>query len=581
VYSIHYFNFFYILLKEIKVGGLMFLSIVSAAFGFIGALALLLFGMDLLSSGIQKGAGNKLQNLLSIISGNRVTAVLTGLLVTSIIQSSSATTVMVVSFVNAEILSLTQAIGIIFGANIGTTVTAWIVSLLGFSFNISAFSIPLVGIGFFMKTLKKYRIKDFGDMFMGFGMLFLGLDLLGDTLKLNPESVAFINGITDLGAWGVILGVLIGTALTALIHSSSAFTAIVLTMAAAGSLNWELSAALVLGSNIGTTIDAVLSSLNASANAKRAAFVHVAFNICGTIIALILFKPFLALVDILVPGKPLFDAALPASKAIIAAHIAMLHTVFNVCATIIFLPFVNQIAKLASKVVKDSAVKDNTHYKMPIIISKTRNTVDLYVMQVEKEIARMAARVMDMLDEVYVALEGYDEKSIEEISATVLAQENYIDEMNEEISSLLMACFQMSGTGSAMQTKINKLLQVTNGMEALSDECASIIHILQKYIEKNVERKTSSYEKLLPYMAQVREFFDYVSHHLVVGITMEERKLYTEMEENIDKTQGELKVLARHRIEDGKDVRSELNYIDIVRHVEKAGDCVFGIVKSL
>ena len=568
-------------MKEIRVGGLMFLSIVSAAFGFIGALALLLFGMDLLSSGIQKGAGNKLQNLLSIISGNRVTAVLTGLLVTSIIQSSSATTVMVVSFVNAEILSLTQAIGIIFGANIGTTVTAWIVSLFGFSFSISAFAIPLVGIGFFIKTLKKYRIKDFGDMFMGFGMLFLGLDLLGDTLKLNPESVAFINGITDLGAWGVILGVLIGAALTALIHSSSAFTAIVLTMAASGSLNWELSAALVLGSNIGTTIDAVLSSLNASANAKRAAFVHVAFNICGTIIALILFKPFLALVDILVPGKPLFDAALPASKAIIAAHIAMLHTVFNVCATIIFLPFVKQIAKLASKVVKESAVKDNTHYKIPIIISKTRNTVDLYVMQVEKEIARMAARVMDMLDEVYVALEGYDEKSIEEISATVLAQENYIDEMNEEISSLLMACFQMSGTGSAMQTKINKLLQVTNGMEALSDECASIVHILQKYIEKNVERKTSSYEKLLPYMAQVREFFDYVSHHLVVGITVEERKLYTEMEENIDKTQGELKVLARHRIEDGKDVRSELNYIDIVRHVEKAGDCVYGIVKSL
>ena len=557
------------------------LNVISIIVNFVGALAILLYGMNMLSDGVQKGAANSLQRLLGIVSGNRFTAVLTGLLVTAIIQSSGATTVMVVSFVNAQIISLTQAIGIIFGANIGTTVTAWIVSLLGFSFNISAFSIPLVGIGFFMKTLKKYRIKDFGDMFMGFGMLFLGLDLLGDTLKLNPESVAFINGITDLGAWGVILGVLIGTALTALIHSSSAFTAIVLTMAAAGSLNWELSAALVLGSNIGTTIDAVLSSLNASANAKRAAFVHVAFNICGTIIALILFKPFLALVDILVPGKPLFDAALPASKAIIAAHIAMLHTVFNVCATIIFLPFVNQIAKLASKVVKDSAVKDNTHYKMPIIISKTRNTVDLYVMQVEKEIARMAARVMDMLDEVYVALEGYDEKSIEEISATVLAQENYIDEMNEEISSLLMACFQMSGTGSAMQTKINKLLQVTNGMEALSDECASIIHILQKYIEKNVERKTSSYEKLLPYMAQVREFFDYVSHHLVVGITMEERKLYTEMEENIDKTQGELKVLARHRIEDGKDVRSELNYIDIVRHVEKAGDCVFGIVKSL
>ena len=245
------------------------LNVISIIVNFVGALAILLYGMNMLSDGVQKGAANSLQRLLGIVSGNRFTAVLTGLLVTAIIQSSGATTVMVVSFVNAQIISLTQAIGIIFGANIGTTVTAWIVSLLGFSFNISAFSIPLVGIGFFMKTLKKYRIKDFGDMFMGFGMLFLGLDLLGDTLKLNPESVAFINGITDLGAWGVILGVLIGTALTALIHSSSAFTAIVLTMAAAGSLNWELSAALVLGSNIGTTIDAVLSSLNASANAKE------------------------------------------------------------------------------------------------------------------------------------------------------------------------------------------------------------------------------------------------------------------------------------------------------------------------
>ena len=550
-------------------GGIMFLSVVATAFGFIGALALLLFGMDLLSSGIQKGAGNKLQSLFSVISGNRVTAVLTGLLVTSIIQSSSATTVMVVSFVNAEILSLTQAIGIIFGANIGTTVTAWIVSLFGFSFKISAFAIPLVGIGFFMKSVKKYRIKDFGDMFMGFGMLFLGLDLLGDTLTLHPSSVAFINNISNWGPWGIIAGVLLGAAFTALIHSSSAFTAIVLTMAAKGSIGWELSAALVLGSNIGTTIDAVLSSLNASTNAKRAAFVHVAFNICGTIIALIFFKPFLHLVDLFVPSGN------------ITTRIAMLHTVFNLFATILFLPFVKQIAKLVSSLIKDNPKKDNGHYKVPVIISKMRNTVDLYVMQIEREVARMAARVMDMLDEVYIALEGYDEKSISGISETVLAQENYIDEMNDGISDLLMTCYQMSGAGTSMQVKISKLLQVTNGMEALSDECATIVHILQKYITKNSVEKSSSYEKLLPYMAQVREFFDYVSHHLVVGLTAEEKKLSVEMEDNIDKTQGELKKLARHRIEDGNDVKSELQYIDIVRHVEKAGDCVYGIVKSL
>ena len=550
----------------------MFLSIFSTVFNFAGALALLLWGMDLLSSGIQKGAGNKLEKLLKVVSGNRFTAVLTGIMVTGIIQSSSATTVMVVSFVNAQILSLTQAIGIIFGANIGTTVTAWIVSLLGFSFKISAFAIPLIGIGFFVKSLKKHKIKDFGDMILGFGLLFFGLDLLGDTLYLDPESVHFINQITDWGVWGIGVGVLIGAALTALIHSSSAFTAIVLTMAASGSLNWELSAALILGSNIGTTIDAVLASIGASINAKRAALVHVGFNIIGTIIALIFFKPFLSLVDLIVPGIPTSN---------ITTHIAMLHTVFNTCATLIFLPFVNQIASFVTKLIKEPESEKDAHYKLPVIISQSRNTVDFYIMQIEREVAIMSSKTMTMLDEVYSAFEGYDEDSINKIAETVFAQENYIDEMHEEISAFLMSCYKMEETTQLIGVKINKLLQITSGIEALSDECASLVHSLQKYINKNPDKKTSSYEKLLPYMTQVKEFFDYVSQHLSLGLTAEEKKLSAEMEESIDSTKKELKKLARHRIEDGKDVKTELHYIDIVRHVEKAGDCVYSIVNSL
>lgn len=550
----------------------MFLSIFSTVFNFAGALALLLWGMDLLSSGIQKGAGNKLEKLLKVVSGNRFTAVLTGIMVTGIIQSSSATTVMVVSFVNAQILSLTQAIGIIFGANIGTTVTAWIVSLLGFSFKISAFAIPLIGIGFFVKSLKKHKIKDFGDMILGFGLLFFGLDLLGDTLYLDPESVHFINQITDWGVWGIGVGVLIGAALTALIHSSSAFTAIVLTMAASGSLNWELSAALILGSNIGTTIDAVLASIGASINAKRAALVHVGFNIIGTIIALIFFKPFLSLVDLIVPGIPTSN---------ITTHIAMLHTVFNTCATLIFLPFVNQIASFVTKLIKEPESEKDAHYKLPVIISQSRNTVDFYLMQIEREVAIMSSKTMTMLDEVYSAFEGYDEDSINKIAETVFAQENYIDEMHEEISAFLMSCYKMEETTQLIGVKINKLLQITSGIEALSDECASLVHSLQKYINKNPDKKTSSYEKLLPYMTQVKEFFDYVSQHLSLGLTAEEKKLSAEMEESIDSTKKELKKLARHRIEDGKDVKTELHYIDIVRHVEKAGDCVYSIVNSL
>ena len=547
----------------------MVLTIVASILNFLGALALLLWGMDLLSAGIQKGAGDKLQKLLSIVSGNRFTAVLTGLFVTAIIQSSGATTVMVVSFVNAQILSLTQAIGIIFGANIGTTATAWIVSLLGFSFKISVIAIPFIGIGFFMKTLDKFKIKDFGDIVMGFGLLFFGLDLLGDTLTLNTESVGFINSITNFGVWGILLGVIIGAVLTALIHSSSAFTAIVLTMAAGGSLTWELSAALVFGSNIGSTIDAILSALGASTNAKRTALVHVLFNVFGTLLALCFFRPLLNLVDFIVPNGN------------ITTRIAMLHTVFNITSTIIFLPFVKQLAQLVSKIIKDPAGQKEEHYKVPIIISKKQNAVDVYVMQVEREIAKMSAKVMNLLDVVYQALDGYDEKSIEEISERVIKEESFIDEMNESISTFLMECFHMADTDSPIQHRIEKLIQVTNSIESVSDECATIIHKLQKYVLENSNHKSSSYEKLLPYMNQVRDFFVYVSQHLAIGLTVTERQLSIEMEENIDKTKKELKKLARYRIQDGKDVKSELHYIDIVRHVEKAGDCVFGIVKSL
>ena len=446
----------------------MILSIISIIFNFVGALALLLWGMDLLSSGIQKGAGNKLQKLLSVVSGNRVTAVFTGLLVTGIIQLSSATTVMVVSFVNAQILSLTQAIGIIFGTNIGTT------------------------------------------------------------------------------------------------------------------------------------IDAVLSSIGASTNAKRAAAVHVGFNICGTIIAIICFNPFLSLVDLIVPGTP---------ESNITNHIAMLHTVFNICSTLIFLPFVNQIAMLVSKLIKEPKLQVEKKYKLPLIITQNRYTIDSYILQIEKEIALMSAKTMTMLDEIYTALKGFDLgfitnpkngrvkglnevsldrtylNSIENISSQVLEQEDYIDQMNEAISDFLMNCYQMNDVSEHNKAKISKLIQITAEIEDLSDECASIIHVLQKYILTSDQKKSSSYEKLLPFVDQVKEFFDYISQHLSFGLSYtlssEEKRLSVKMEESIDTTKKQLKKLARQRIENGKDVKSELHYIDLVRHIERAGDNVYKIAQTL
>ena len=541
-------------------------------FGFIGSLCLLLFGMNMLSDGIQKGAGSNLQKMLGKITGNRFAAVLTGIGVTAVIQSSGATTVMVVSFVNAEILTLTQAIGVIFGANIGTTVTAWIVSFFGFSFSISAAAIPLFGLGFILKYFKQFKIHNFADCFMGFALLFMGLGLLKDTLSLSPSSVAFLQKFDSIGIAGILLGVFIGAFVTALIHSSSAMTAIVLTMAANGSLSWELSAAIVLGSNIGSTIDAVMSSFGASVNARRTALVHVGFNVAGTLIALLVFKPFLALVDLIVPGIPSQN---------ITTHIAMLHTIFNLCATLIFIPFVDQIASLAKKIIKDNRTEENEHYKLPAILPYSHVSADLYSFQIQKEITKMSIKVMEMFDCITNTLTN--EKNIEEENKTVNVIENYVDEMNIAITGFLQKCSRLPTANSTDRNNFARLIQITDNLENLSDECSSIMHTIGKffsaYDDSDKDIKPKRTKEISDYLEMVRIFYEQICIYLSTGISSEERLNAEIIEQKIDDKKKTLRRLSRKRIENGSDVKIELNYIDLVRKIEKAGDCAFSIVQ--
>lgn len=541
-------------------------------FGFIGSLCLLLFGMNMLSDGIQKGAGSNLQKMLGKITGNRFAAVLTGIGVTAVIQSSGATTVMVVSFVNAEILTLTQAIGVIFGANIGTTVTAWIVSFFGFSFSISAAAIPLFGLGFILKYFKQFKIHNFADCFMGFALLFMGLGLLKDTLSLSPSSVAFLQKFDSIGIAGILLGVFIGAFVTALIHSSSAMTAIVLTMAANGSLSWELSAAIVLGSNIGSTIDAVMSSFGASVNARRTALVHVGFNVAGTLIALLVFKPFLALVDLIVPGIPSQN---------ITTHIAMLHTIFNLCATLIFIPFVDQIASLAKKIIKDNRTEENEHYKLPAILPYSHVSADLYSFQIQKEITKMSIKVMEMFDCITNTLTN--EKNIEKENKTVNAIENYVDEMNIAITGFLQKCSRLPTANSTDRNNFARLIQITDNLENLSDECSSIMHTIGKffsaYDDSDKDIKPKRTKEISDYLEMVRIFYEQICIYLSTGISSEERLNAEIIEQKIDDKKKTLRRLSRKRIENGSDVKIELNYIDLVRKIEKAGDCAFSIVQ--
>ena len=547
------------------------MNVLSQVISFIGSLCLLLFGMNMLSNGIQKGAGSGLQKLLGKITGNRFYAVLTGIGVTAIIQSSGATTVMVVSFVNAEILTLEQAIGVIFGANIGTTVTAWIVSLFGFSFSISAMAIPMFGFGYILKYFKKFRIHNFAECFMGFALLFMGLGLLKESLTLGPTANKVFSIINEWGLGGILLGVLTGAIITALIHSSSAMTAIVLTMAAGGTLSWELSGAIVLGSNIGSTVDAVMSSFGASVNARRTAFVHVAFNVTGTIIALLIFRPFLSLIDIIIPLEP---------SANITTHIAMLHTIFNICATLIFIPFVNQIAMISRKVISETATEKDEHYHLPAILPHSRISADLYSYQIQTEISKMSAKIMEMLDSVCNSFTNPN--NADEENEHVKYLEKYIDEMNAAITGFLQKCSRLPNANRKERQHFSDLIHITDTMENLSDETCSLMHTVKKFVTDEKYRTDSKRSReIMDYIERVRIFFEQVCVYFTIGFSAEERNSGEIIEQRIDETKKELKKESRNRLEAGADVKEELNYMDMVRKIERAGDCVYGILQSL
>lgn len=549
----------------------MIMNVLSQVISFTGSLCLLLFGMNMLSNGIQKGAGSGLQKLLGKITGNRFYAVLTGIGVTAIIQSSGATTVMVVSFVNAEILTLEQAIGVIFGANIGTTVTAWIVSLFGFSFSISAMAIPMFGFGYILKYFKKFRIHNFAECFMGFALLFMGLGLLKESLTLGPAANKVFSIINEWGLGGILLGVLTGAIITALIHSSSAMTAIVLTMAAGGTLSWELSGAIVLGSNIGSTVDAVMSSFGASVNARRTAFVHVAFNVTGTIIALLIFRPFLSLIDIIIPLEP---------SANITTHIAMLHTIFNICATLIFIPFVNQIAMISRKVISETATEKDEHYHLPAILPHSRISADLYSYQIQTEISKMSAKIMEMLDSVCNSFTNPN--NADEENEHVKYLENYIDEMNAAITGFLQKCSRLPNANRKERQHFSDLIHITDTMENLSDETCSLMHSVKKFVTDEKYRTDSKRSReIMDYIERVRIFFEQVCVYFTIGFSAEERNSGEIIEQRIDETKKELKKESRKRLEAGADVKEELNYMDMVRKIERAGDCVYGILQSL
>jgi phosphate:Na+ symporter len=464
------------------------------------------------------------------------------------------------------------------GANIGTTTTAWIVSEIGFKFDISAIALPAVGIGFIMGVIK-WKYHQWGEAFLGFGFIFLGLRFLNDSLpQVDPDSLEFIRKLSNQGFFSVLIGIAAGTVITLLIHSSAAMLTLVIALAYREIINYEMAGAMTMGANIGTTIDAILAAAGAKTAAKRTALVHVLFNVGGSVLALIFFKPLLALVDFISPGSP--------TGAGITTHLAMFHTVFNVMGTLLFLPFVNRFAVLVGFIIKDNKAEAAPgHYRLVFRSASIQDTPELNIIRAEKEIRDMAAVASSMYTVVSGALRDLLEAPDKEGMVSALVKEMkqkeaYADEMREALTAFLIEC-----TGEHLnqhsQRRISFLIRIIADLEDMTDGCFGISLLLERSVRKNQIFKGKEMKALSPYAGMVGDFLNMVGDRLGRGLSAEEAAWAKDLEDKIDKSRNKLRKLGRKRIEAGKDVKTELLFIDLVRRIEKLGDYCYDIAESL
>uniref|UniRef100_UPI003FEEBD69 Na/Pi cotransporter family protein n=1 Tax=Parabacteroides distasonis TaxID=823 RepID=UPI003FEEBD69 len=440
----------------------------------IGSLALFLYGMKIMSEGLQKFAGDSLRRILTAMTTNRVTGMLTGVLITALIQSSSATTVMVVSFVNAGLLTLTQSIGVIMGANIGTTVTAWLISALGFKVDIAAFALPLLAFALPLFFSGKSSRKSIGEFVFGFAFLFMGLQSLkanAPDLGANPEMLAFVQNYTDMGFFSIILFLFIGAILTMIVQASAATMAITLIMCANGWIDYHLGVALVLGENIGTTITANLAALTGNTQARRAALAHLVFNVFGVMWVLVLFYPFTNAVSWFVTH------VMKVSDPAVSFKLAAFHTAFNISNTFIMIWFVSLIEKTVCTLIKPKV--EDEEYRLRYITGGMLSTAELSILQAHKEISLFAERTARMFNMVKELFYEKNEETFLKTYSRVEKYENISDRMEIEIANYLTEVSE-GRLSSESKEEIRIMLRAVSEIESIADSCNNLARSIKR-----------------------------------------------------------------------------------------------------
>ena len=457
-----------------------------------GSLALFLYGMKIMSEGLQKFAGDRLRRILTAMTTNRVTGVLTGMLITALVQSSSATTVMVVSFVNAGLLTLSQSIGVIMGANIGTTVTAWIISALGFKVDIAAFALPLLAFGIPLLFSQKSNRKSIGEFIFGFSFLFMGLSMLqanAPDLQKNPDMLAFVQNYTDMGVLSILLFVFIGTILTMIVQASAATMAITLIMCANGWISFELGAALVLGENIGTTITANLAALTGNTQARRAAMAHLMFNVFGVIWVLCVFPFFTGAVSWFVEnvmGSTEMSVAVP-------FKLSAFHSAFNICNVLILIWFVPFIERTVCAIIPQK--EQDEEYRLRYITGGMLSTAELSILQASKEIHLFAERTRRMFGMVRELLHTEKDDDFNRIFSRVEKYENISDSMELEIANYLNQVSE-GRLSSESKLQIRGMLREVTEIESIGDSCYNLARTINRKRQANEDFTEQQYEHI-------------------------------------------------------------------------------------
>ncbi len=550
----------------------------------IGALGFFIFGMKIMSDGIQKVAGSKMRSILSKMTSNRFLGIITGFLITALLQSSSATTVMIVSFVNAGLLSLVESIGVIMGANIGTTITAWLISILGFKVKISSIALPIIAFGFPMMFASKANIRSWAEVFIGFALLFMGLDELKNSvpnLKQNPEFLSFLANYADMGYLSTIIFIGVGTILTLAVQSSSAAMALTLVMCYEGYIPFELAAAMVLGENIGTTITANLAALVGNVHAKRAARAHFIFNIFGVIWMIIAFPLFIKTIDnYMTVNMQMSPLDVVGESVAIPIGLSIFHTTFNILNVLLLVGFVPLISKAVIKMQSSKGDLDE-EFHLEHIGTGLMSTTELSIVEANKEVTKFGKRILKLFSFIPALLEETNSKKFQEKLSRIKKYEDITDRMEVEIADYLAKASQGELSDSA-SVKVRSMISIINDMERIGDICYQMSIEINRKKEQNVNFLPEMKTQLDNMIGAVNETLKVMQKNLKTNYTQVAIDEADRLEINVNTTRNKIRKDYLQRVEKGEvKIQAGMIYINLIHSLEKIGDHVFNISEAI